>query len=143
MTAAEPGGGWRTTALLVAGAAYALGAAATTPFTWPADAMTALPIVAVAVVVLARWPLRPQPAPRPEVRGHHPYRAWVVLLVAAVAWELAEYLARGSRGAHPTLSSMGDAIDRTYLLKALVFFGWLCVGGFIVGRGMRTGTSAP
>ena len=70
-------------------------------------------------------------------RGGHPYRAWVVLLSAAVAWELAEYLARGSRGAHPTLSSMADVVDRYYLLKALVFFGWLCLGACIVRRGAQ------
>ena len=39
---------------------------------------------------------------------------------AIVVWELAQYAARGSRGAHPTLSSMADAIDRHYLLKAVV-----------------------
>jgi len=138
-----PGGGWRTTALLVAGAAYALGAAATTPFTWPADAVTALPIAALAVLVLARWPLRPRSAVPPEIRGGHPYRAWVVLLAAVVAWELAEYLARGNRGAHPTLSSMTDAVDRYDVLKALVFFGWLCLGGLIVRRGTQTRPSVP
>ena len=61
----------------------------------------------------------------------------MVLLVVAVAWELAEYLARGSRGQHPTLSSMADALDRHYLLKALVFFGWLWLGLCIVRRGSR------
>jgi hypothetical protein len=54
-----------------------------------------------------------------------------------VAWELAEYLARGSRGQHPTLSSMADALDRPYLVKALVFFGWLWLGLCIVRRGSR------
>jgi len=134
--------GWRELALLAAGAAYALGAATTSAFTWPADAVTAIPIVALVVLAVVRWPRRPQPQPQPlegEVvaRGGHPYRAWVVLLAAAVAWELAEYFARGSRGAHPTLSSMADALDRYYLLKALVFFGWLCLGACIVRRGAQ------
>jgi hypothetical protein len=138
--------GWRESALLAAGTAYALGAATTSAFTWPADAVTAIPIVALVVLVVVRWPRRPQPQPQPQpqplegevvARDGHPYRAWVVLLAAAVAWELAEYLARGSRGAHPTLSSMADVVDRYYLLKALVFFGWLCLGACIVRRGAQ------
>ena len=55
-----------------------------------------------------------------------------------VAWELVQYVARGSRGAHPTLSSMADAVDRTYVLKAVVFFGWLCLGALIVRKGTPT-----
>jgi hypothetical protein len=132
--------GWREPALLAAGAAYALGAATTSAFSWPADAVTAIPIVALVVLAVVRWPRRPQPQPlEGEVvaRGGHPYRAWVVLLSAAVAWELAEYFARGGRGDHPTLSSMADALDRYYLLKALVFFGWLCLGACIVRRGAQ------
>ena len=140
-------------ALLLAGGAYALGAAATSAFTWPADVLTAIPIIVLALLVVARWPRRPlprPPAPRPEPepepepapldvgparRGGHPFRAWAVLLAAAVVWELAEYAARGSRGAHPTLSSVTDALDRVYVVKALVFFGWLCLGALIVRRG--------
>ncbi len=142
--------GRREAALLLAGAAYALGAAATSAFTWPADIVTAIPIVVLAVLVVVRWPRRPLPLPLPEPgpgsvsleaglahRGRHPFRAWVVLFAAVVVWELAGYLARGSRGAHPTLSSMTDALDRFHALKALVFFGWLCLGAWIVRRGMR------
>ncbi len=140
--------------MLLAGAAYALAAAATSVFTWPADAVTAIPIIALAVLVVVRWPRRPQPQPQPQpqldgagavARRVHPYRAWVLLLAAAVAWELVEYVARGSRGAHPTLSSMADALDRYDLLKALVFFGWLCLGACIVGEGAHgsPGVAAP
>ena len=68
-------------ALVVPAAAYALGAAATTAFTRPANLVTALPIVALAVLVVARWPLRPRPleAAAGGTAGH-PYRAWVALL---------------------------------------------------------------
>lgn len=121
-------------------AAYALGAAATTAFTRPANILTAIPLVAVAVLVVVRWPRRPHPRPRAE-NGPHPYRAWVVVFAAVVAWELAEYASRGSRAAHPTLSSMLDAVDRFYLLKALLFFGWLYLGAAIVRRG-RTAPAA-
>ncbi len=132
-------GGWRTPAALVAGGAYALAAAATTAFTGPADVIAALPIAGLALAVVVRWPRRPQPLVPPGKAAGHPFRAWVVLLGAIVVWELAQYLARGSRGAHPTLSSMADALDRFYLLKALVLFGWLCLGAGIVIRGTPAG----
>ena len=125
--------------LLAAGVAYALVAATTTSFTDSADVVTALPIVGLAVLTVARWPWHPRPLEAaPPARGPHPYRAWVALFAAIVVWELAQYVARGSRGAHPTLSSMADALDRHYLLKAVVFFGWLCLGAFIVRQGTPT-----
>ncbi len=124
------------TLLLVAGAAYALAAATTTAFSRPANVVTALPIVVLAVLVLVRWPLRPH-VPELATETSHPWRAWVVLFVGILAWELAEYGARGSRASHPTLSSMLDAVDRQYVLKALVFFLWLCLGAAIVRKGRR------
>ena len=68
----------------------------------------------LVVLVLVRWPLRPRPGPGPPEPGRrrHPWRAWVILFAVLVAWELAEYAARGSRADHPTLSSMLDAVDR-------------------------------
>lgn len=129
---------WPARAVLgVALAAYALVAATTTAFTGSADLVTALPIVALTVMVLVRWPLRPRPLRVDEPGGRHPWRAWVLLLGAVVAWELVEYAARGSRADHPTLSSMLDAMDRTYVLKALVFFLWLALGAAIVRAGRR------
>jgi hypothetical protein len=121
-------------------AAYALVAASTTPFSTAADVVTALPILALVVAAVVRWPLHSAPAPlvaEPGARFHHPYRAWVWLLVVVVAWEFYEYLARGSRASHPTLSSMTDALDRHYLLKAAIFFGWLWLGMVVVREGAR------
>jgi hypothetical protein len=149
MAAPEPaadgdGGRQRLSVWLpVAGAvAYALVAANARAFTEPANVLTALPILALVVLVVVRWPLRPRPAaPPPDVR--HPYLAWVILFVAIVAWELAEYAARGSRADHPTLSSMADAADRYYLLKALFIFLWLYLGGAIVRRGRQARAPAP
>ena len=124
---------------MVVGAAYALVAAGTTAFTRSANIVTALPIVAVAVLVVVRWPLWPRPlrAGSDRVAAPHPWRAWVILFGALVAWELAEYAARGSRADHPTLSSMTDAVDRSFLLKAVVFFLWLALGAAIVRKGAR------
>ncbi len=124
--------------LVAGGVAYALGVAATRSFTVAADVMTGIPIVAVAILVVASWPLHPRALqPVAPSRGAHPYRSWAALFGVILVWELAQYFARGSRGAHPTLSSMTDAIDRYYPLKALVFFGWLCLGALIVRKGAR------
>ena len=124
-------------ALAVVGVAYALLAASTTAFTRSANIVTALPILALAVVVVVRWPLRPRPL-RADVDREgaaHPWRAWVILFAALVAWEVAEYAARGSRADHPTLSSMTDAVDRYFGLKTVVFFLWLALGASIVRLG--------
>ncbi len=129
----------RRATALVLGAAYSVAAAATTPFTWQADLVTALPIGALAVAVVVRWPLRTRARPRASADGvRHPFAPWVVLLAAVVAWELVQYLTAGSRAQHPTLSSMVDAVDRYTALKAVVFFLWLCLGAAIVRSGVRS-----
>jgi hypothetical protein len=61
----------------------------------------------------------------------------LVLFVAVAAWESYTYLAPGSRAEHPTFSSMTDAVDRFYLLKALVFLAWLALAWMILDRGSR------
>jgi hypothetical protein len=148
--AAEPPGGRhpvrtlrRTLALglvAVAGGAYALVASTTVAFTRSADIVTALPIFALAVLVVVRWPWRPRPCEVDAAEAPHPWRAWIVLSGVVAAWELAEYAARGGRADHPTLSSMLDAVDRHSPLKALVFFLWLSLGAAIVRAG---GTRRP
>ena len=135
-------------ALLVSGAVvltatYAVGAATTTPFTTAADVVTAIPIAALGLAAVARWPLRPSPferavEPRSSSRTP-PYLAWAVLLVGVIAWELVEYLAPGSRSAHPTLSSMADAVDRHRGLKAVLFFAWLWLVVLVVRAGSVRG----
>ena len=143
----RPGGRrWHPRHLALLGAvvalAYAVGAAGTTAFSKPADILTALPILGLAVLVVIRWPLRPRPR-RIAADGAHPFRAWVVLFAAIVLWELADYAARGSRADHPTLSSMLDAVDRFFVLKTLLFFAWLCLGVAILRKGTPTSTFAP
>lgn len=130
--------GRRTLAVaVVVSAGYALGAAATTPFSLAADIMTAIPIVVITVVAIVSWPAHPDRSAvlTDEERPPHPYLAWVLLFAAIVGWELVEYLVRGSRSAHPTLSSMADAFDRHYLAKAIAFFAWLWLGVAIVRAG--------
>lgn len=124
---------------LTVSAGYALGAAATTPFTWAANVMTAIPIVGVGILAVVRWPARPDRSGLLVDDGgpgrRHPYLGWVILLAVVVAWELVEYLWRGSRSAHPTFSSMADAFDAHYVLKAVAFLAWLWLGAAIVRAG--------
>jgi hypothetical protein len=146
-----------TVLLIGGGAAYALVAASTTPFTLPADVLTGLAIVGMAVVVIARWPLHTRAPRTPGVSaasaspaadpagpvdsadpaGNHPYLPWVVILAVFTAWEVFNYLVHGSRSDHPTFSSITDANDRFYVLKALLFFGWMAAALVIVRQGSR------
>jgi hypothetical protein len=126
----------RSAVLLAGGVGYSLIAASTTPFTLPADALTGVAIVAMAVAVCVRWPLRTRSLRSPAVSGH-PYLPWLAVVVVFVVWELFNYLVHGSRSNHPTFSSITDAIDRTYLLKTLMYLGWLAGAGVIVRRGSR------
>jgi hypothetical protein len=126
----------RSAVLLAGGVGYSLIAASTTPFTLPADALTGVAIVAMAVAVGVRWPLRTRSLRSPTVSGH-PFLPWLALVLVFVVWELFNYLVHGSRSNHPTFSSITDAIDRTYLLKTLMFLAWLAGAWVIVRRGSR------
>jgi hypothetical protein len=128
--------------MVVGGCGYSLGAATTTPFTFPADVMAGAPILAMAALIMARWPWHTEPArsggePVSGWAPPHPYLPWVLLLSVVTGWELFNYLAHGSRADHPTLSSMTDAVDGYYPLKAMLFFGWLSLGWLVVRRGSR------
>jgi hypothetical protein len=127
---------------VVVTAGYALAAATTSPFTVPADILTAVPIAVVAVAVVVRWPLRRVRASgtRWPVAGPRGLAPWVVLTAAVVAWELVQFLAPGSRAVHPTLSSMADALDRHLLVKAFVFAAWLWLCVAVVLAGTATAT---
>jgi hypothetical protein len=131
---------------VVLSSGYAVAVASTTPFTWWANAMTAIPIAAVAIAAAVRWPARPDRSPAlvgdGGPRPRHPYLGWVVLSAAVVGWELAEYLWRGSRSAHPTLSSMADAVDAHAAGKAVACFAWLWLGAAIVRAGTPVRVSA-
>jgi hypothetical protein len=135
--------------LLVGGSAYSLIAASTTPFTLPADVLTGLVIVGMALLVIVRWPWRtrsaaPAPAPAPAPRAAaHSYLPWLLLLVVFTAWELFNYLVHGSRADHPTLSSITDANDRFYLLKSLLFLAWMAGALVILRQGSRRRAARP
>jgi hypothetical protein len=127
---------------------YSLIAASTTPFTLPADILTGLAILAMAAAVAVRWPLRTRKV-RAATRlegassgggsgdGGHPYLPWFGLFVVFLVWELFNYLVHGTRANHPTFSSITEAMDRFYLLKAVLFLAWMAAAWVIVRRGSR------
>jgi hypothetical protein len=122
--------------LLAGGIAASLIAASTTPFTRPADVVTGLALVAMAVALVVRWRVRTAALPAPEaIPGagpRHRFVWWLALVAAFVAWELFSYLVHGTRADHPTFSSITDAMERFYFLKALLFLAWLAVAGAVV-----------
>jgi len=123
--------------LLVVGMGYACALAATNAFSDAADVVVAIPIAAFAVAVSVTWPASTREVRLPVDKGS--YAPWMSLFVVTALWELFCYLAPGTRAEHPTFSSMTDAIDRYFPLKALMVLTWLSLGWMILRRGRKAG----
>jgi len=125
-------------------------AAFTRPFTWQADAVTAVGLAALAVVFVLQLAGRvPAPFARrgpasadarrvvhrfgPHHYGPRAWAAWVVVLSLVVAWEVAGYLS-SPRAAHPTLSSMLDTVTSSHAGRGAAFAVWLALGSYLVTR---------
>jgi hypothetical protein len=117
-----------------AAALYSWFAVLTMPFTFRANVMTALPLIAalLAAIVLGHIVrvrrTNERSSPRPTGQSQWPW--WVSLGVVG-AWELFCYL-RLPRFDHPTFSSLYDSASRSQPLKAALFLGWLALGWAIV-----------
>ena len=111
-------------------AAYAWSTTGLRPFTGPAlGAVVAGGIVAVAIgAALGRHGSTDRP-----VRARAGTGAWLILLVAAVAWELAAYFQR-PRSEHPTLSSLANGAFGSHPVRALALVAWLVLGVRIMRR---------
>jgi len=119
-----------TTSAALAVAAYAWSTTGLRPFTGPAlGAVLAGGIAAIAIgAALGRH----GPTDRP-VRARAGTAAWLILLVAAVAWEVAAYFQR-PRSEHPTLSSLANGAFGSHPVRALALVAWLVLGVRIVRR---------
>jgi hypothetical protein len=119
----------------VVGAALALsiGAALTTPFTWPADLITAAAFALVVGAFVARARdarvvgnrAAPPPVGRSPAAGRR--WPWVVWAAAALAWELSTYVA-SPRHAHPTVSSITDLVTVHPIGRGVLFGVYLALG---------------
>ncbi len=133
-------------ALLVCGSVGAAGlamlAAFTRPFTLPADAVVLVGFAGVGAIGYADHrmgrtpsataPSAPTVRPSPESSGPR-WALWVGALAATLGWELFCFF-ESPREAHPTLSSMVDAVDAHRPGHALTFAVWLWLGWRLVGR---------
>ena len=129
-------------ALLVGGSVggVVLGAVAafTRPFTVPADAVVLLGFAGVAAIGLADRRMAPVVATvstvQPSAASWGPrWALWAGALAATVGWELFCFF-ESPRLAHPTLSTMLDAVDAHRPGHALAFVVWLWLGWMLVGR---------
>jgi hypothetical protein len=97
------------------------------PFTRPAEALTAVPIVAVAnaLAITGR-------ATRAEGRSGWGLALWGLLVLAFVGWELRELFA-SPRHDYPTVSSIGNrALNSSRIVIAVAFAAWVALGWRIV-----------
>ncbi len=131
---------------VAAACGYSWWASGTRTFTWQAEILTALPLVAVAVGalltdagrtrrrdILVPTGVRGRHGPEPsDDRLHRPsVAAWAAIAAVVVLWELATY-ASSPRSAHPTLSSILDELTGGHFGKAVVFILWLGLGWYLV-----------
>ena len=127
------------TALTVAAlaATYAWFAARTTPFTLPADVVTAVPVVGTAVAY-ALQRVRPEGGPWRRLDADRPPAGgtaipWLVLVLVLVGTELASFVG-APRATHPTISSVTDTIFHWQAAKAAAFLGWMYLSSYFVRR---------
>jgi hypothetical protein len=126
---------------VVIGVLYAA-LASTRPFTWAANIVTAVPIVAAGLAMA--WTSRSVAALHMTAERRdavHPLRpswdrrwvTWVVLTAVVTGWEL-YCLASLPRTQHPTFSSLIDILDSTRVGKSVVFGSWVALGWFLAAR---------
>lgn len=132
----------RTLAFVVAGAALLeVGfATVTQPFTVAADVEVAIGIASlVAAMALQRLlPVVPRPLARRQITASSDaprasWGFWVAALLLVGGWELFNY-AETPRQAHPTLSSLVDALTAHPVGRGVAFLGWLAFGWYAVTR---------
>lgn len=120
---------------LVVAMAYSLVATRFEPYTTPMRVATAVPcILLVALAVVRRWHHRRLPAGSGDEPGSRWLLAvWVVLMGAAVAFQLVLYLS-SPRSAYPTLSSLAGIAFGWPGARPLAFAAWLLLGWYLVDR---------
>ena len=125
----------------VAVVALSVAAAFTRPFTLAAGAAVTLAYIGLAATLVAQHRAaatgdilarRPPPQGEPRRFGRR-WLVWAVSLGSAAAFELASYL-QAPRAAHPTLSSILDAVDASPAGRGATFAAWAVLGWYLVTR---------
>jgi hypothetical protein len=92
----------------------------------PFSAVAALAVVGAGVVAVGWGATHRRPRGGPiERRG---VAVWLVLATLLAGWQLAAF-AQQPRSAHPTLSSIANAVFDGHLVQALACTVWLIVAG--------------
>jgi hypothetical protein len=123
-------------AVTLCAAILAVAAAFTEPFTWGANAITAIPVGIAAVVLVRRLQAGRQLDLVTPVKKARPLRSrwamtWLGLAVAVGGWELFCYFST-PRSAHPTLSILINMATASHGGRGLAFFLWLALGFVMV-----------
>jgi hypothetical protein len=126
-------------AVAAVGLGYAVLGSFTRPFTWAADVVIALPLLAAAAVTAAAtWrqgrsgsPTGPGAGTGRRSRWGGRDMIWLAPILAVVGWELYSFVSL-PRSVHPTLSSLLDTFDSTHLGKTVALALWLVLGWFVV-----------
>lgn len=120
------------------GAKVPIAAAAVAVYAWwatgvrPFTVTSAIAVISAGIVAMAfgsRHGSLPEPV---RLRGTQ-IAAWVALLGALAAWQLAAYL-QHPRSEHPTLSSLANALLNTHAARALAFVLWLAGAACLARR---------
>lgn len=107
--------------------AYAVAVASVRSFTWPALVLTAIAGIAVLVFAARRR------EPRERTPAERGLALWAVLAIVFIAWELVAYF-QSPRDAHPTISSLLDALEAHRPLRGALFIGWVALGRELARR---------
>lgn len=131
---------WSLTALAAGAAvAYAWWATSFLPFSWPDRIAVGIPGLAIVALAgfryrrprltLQAWfaDIRFQLRHPPPRRSTGAIWVWGALLGALVVWELIEFF-QSPRRAHPTLSSMSEALLAFHPIRMAVFLLWVALG---------------
>ena len=116
-------------AALVAAVAWAWFASGVRTFTHPAEVLTFVPGLVVLVLTL-RPSTHLQRPPTTALRRTSAL-PWVGLAALAFVWELTELFSQ-PRDAHPTMSSITNALLSTRATRFLGYLAWLAVGWMLV-----------
>ena len=111
------------------GLGYAWFASDVRTFTHPAEVLTGLPILVVAVLLVRGGRTRREPSDAPASLA-----GWVALAAVLFIWEMA-MLFSSPRHDYPTMSSIGNAVLNTSrITHTAVFAMWLALGAYLTRR---------